>query len=145
MFSYIFIQQRTAIGRYLYAIGGNLEAARVAGIPIHKARIFAFAYSGAMASIAGMIYAGLIASGYADIASGQELLAVASCALAGVSLAGGEGNAFNAVLGALLVSIARTGIVFIGISPYWQDVATALILVIAVIVDLSRRTLIFRS
>lgn len=134
----LFIQRYTAIGRYLYAIGGNLEAARVAGIPIHKVRVFAFAYSGMCASLAGMIYTGLVASGYADIAAGQELLAIASNALAGVSLAGGEGNAINAMLGGFLVSMVRTGIIFLGISAYWQDVAAAILLVLAVIVDLTR-------
>jgi ribose/xylose/arabinose/galactoside ABC-type transport system permease subunit len=137
----LLIQLRTVVGRYMYAIGGSLEAARVAGIPIHKARAFAFIYSSILASITGMLYAGLVASGYADIATGQELYAIASCAIAGVSLAGGEGNAISAILGALLISIVRNGIVLMGVSPYWQDVGTALILVIAVIVDLTRRTL----
>ncbi len=135
----LFIQRYTAIGRYMYAIGGNLEAARVAGVPIHRTRVFAFVYSSVLATLAGMIYTGLVASGYADIAAGQELLAIASNALAGVSLAGGEGNAINASLGAFLVAIVRTGIIFTGISAYWQDVAAAILLVLAVILDLTRR------
>lgn len=141
----LFIQRYTAIGRYLYAIGGNLEAARVAGIPIRNVVVFAFVYSGACASLAGMIYVGLVASGYADIAAGQELLAIASNALAGVSLAGGEGNVINAILGAFLVSTVRTGIIFLGISAYWQDVTAAILLVLAVIVDLTRRVTFGRA
>lgn len=135
-----YIQRYTAVGRYLYAIGSNIEAARVAGVPIHKARIFAFMYSSLMAGLSGIVYASLVSSGYAEIATGQELYSIASCTIAGVSLAGGEGSALGAVIGALLISLIRNGIVLMGISPYWQDAATAIILVIAVTTDLIRRT-----
>jgi len=136
----LIIQQYTIVGRYLYAIGGNMEAARVAGIPIHKARIFAYIISSICASITGIVYASLIASGYPDIATGQELYSIASCTIGGVSLAGGEGTLFGSMVGALLITIVRNGIVLMGVSPYWQEAVTAIILVIAVTVDLIRRT-----
>ncbi|MEM4528381.1 MAG: ABC transporter permease [Desulfurococcaceae archaeon] len=135
-----YLQRYTVIGRYIYAIGGNMEAARVAGIPIHKSRMFSYIYSSLMAGLAGIVYASLVSSGYAEIATGQELFSIASCALAGVSLAGGEGTAIGALIGALLITVVRNGIVLMGVSPYWQDAVTALILVIAVTTDLVRRT-----
>ena len=135
-----YIQRYTVIGRYIYAIGGNMEAARVAGIPIHKTRLFAHVYSSLMAGFAGIVYASLVSSGYAEIATGQELYSIASCVIAGVSLAGGEGTAIGAIIGALLVTVVRNGIVLMGVSPYWQDTVTALILIIAVTTDLVRRT-----
>ncbi len=136
----LIIQRYTLVGRYMYAVGGNMEAARIAGIPIHKTRVFAFAFSAISASIGGLLFAGLIAGGYADIAIGQELYSIASCAIGGVSLAGGEGTVIGAVLGALLISVIRNGIVSLGVSPYYQDVVTAIILIGAVTVDLIRRT-----
>lgn len=137
----IFIQRRTAVGRFLYAIGGNIEAARVAGIPIHKARIFAYVFSSILASIAGIIFTSLLSSGYPAAGAGQELYSIASNAIGGVSLAGGEGNALGAILGALMLSIIRNGLVLMGVSPYWQDSVAGIILVAAVASDLARRLL----
>jgi len=136
----LIIMRYTFVGRYSYAVGGNIEAARIAGIPIHKTRIFAFIFSGITASIAGLLYAGIISGGYADIASGQELYSIAACAIGGVSLAGGEGTVIGGVLGAFLISIIRTGLVSIGVSPFYEDVVTAIILIAAVSVDFIRRT-----
>jgi len=136
----VIIEFYTHVGRFFYAVGGNMEAAKIAGIPINKTRLFAFVFSGITASIGGLLYAGLIAGGYADIASGQELYSIASCAIGGVSLAGGEGTVIGGVVGALLISIVRMGIISLGVSPYAQDVVTAIILIIAISVDFIRRT-----
>lgn len=135
-----FIHKYTAVGRYMYAIGSNMEAARVAGVPIHKTRIFAYMYSEAMAVLAGIVLTSIVYAGYNSVGQNQELFAIAACAIAGVSLAGGEGSAIGAVLGALLIEIINDGIVLIGVSAYWQNAFTGAILVIAVLVDLIRRT-----
>lgn len=135
-----FIHKYTAVGRYMYAMGSNMEAARVAGVPIHKTRIFAYMYSEALAVLAGIVLTSIVYAGYNSVGQNQELFAIAACAIAGVSLAGGEGSAIGAVLGALLIEIINDGIVLIGVSAYWQNAFTGAILVIAVLVDLIRRT-----
>ena len=136
----IFIQRYTVLGRFLYSIGGNMEAARVSGVPIHKARIAAFVYSSLLSGLAGIIFTSMLMTGYPGVAAGQELYAIASNAIGGVSLAGGEGSAIGAIIGALLMTIIRNGLVLMGVSPYWHDPVAGMILVIAVGIDLFRRT-----
>jgi len=135
----IFIQRYTIVGRYLYAIGGNIDVARLSGVPINKARLFAYSYSSICAAIAGVIFTALMMTGYPGVGKGQELYAIASNAIGGVSLAGGEGIALGSVIGAFLVTLIRNALVLTGVSPYWYDSITGVILAIAVAIDLYRR------
>jgi ribose transport system permease protein len=135
----IFLQGFTIVGRYLYAIGGNIEVARLSGVPINKARLFAYAYSSACAAIAGTIFTSLMMTGYPGVGKGQELYAIASNAIGGVSLAGGEGIALGSVVGAFLITLIRNALVLTGVSPYWYDSVTGVILAVAVAIDLYRR------
>lgn len=134
-----FMQRYTAIGRFIYAVGGNMEAARVSGVPIHRARAVAYIFSSVFASIAGIVFTSMLMTGYPGVGSGQELYAIASNAIGGVSLAGGEGSALGALLGALLMSVIRNGLVLAGVSPYWHEPVAGIILLVAVILDLLRR------
>ncbi|MEM1627801.1 MAG: ABC transporter permease [Desulfurococcaceae archaeon] len=135
----IFIQRYTIVGRYLYAIGGNIDVAKLSGVPINRARLFAYAYSSMCAALAGIIFTALMMTGYPGVGRGQELYAIASNAIGGVSLAGGEGIALGAVIGAFLVTLIRNALVLTGVSPYWYDSITGIILAVAVIIDLYRR------
>jgi len=135
----IFIQRYTIISRYLYAIGGNIEVARLSGVPINKSRLFAYSYSSICAAIAGIIFTSLMMTGYPGVGKGQELYAIASNAIGGVSLAGGEGVALGSVIGAFLITLIRNALVLTGVSPYWYDSVTGIILAVAVAIDLYRR------
>jgi ribose/xylose/arabinose/galactoside ABC-type transport system permease subunit len=135
----IFIQRYTIVGRYLYAIGGNIEVARLSGVPINKSRLFAYSYSGICAAIAGIVFTSLMMTGYPGVGKGQELYAIASNAIGGVSLAGGEGIALGSVIGAFLITLIRNALVLTGVSPYWYDPVTGVILAVAVAIDLYRR------
>lgn len=135
----IFIQRYTIVGRYLYAIGGNIEVARLSGVPINKSRLFAYSYSSICAAIAGIIFTSLMMTGYPGVGKGQELYAIASNAIGGVSLAGGEGIALGSVIGAFLITLIRNALVLTGVSPYWYDSVTGVILAVAVAIDLYRR------
>lgn len=135
----IFIQRYTIVGRYLYSIGGGIDVARLSGVPINKTRLFAYSYSSMCASIAGIIFTALMMTGYPGVGKGQELYAIASNAIGGVSLAGGEGIALGAVIGAFLVTLIRNALVLTGVSPYWYDSITGIILAVAVAIDLYRR------
>ncbi len=136
----IFVQRYTVLGRFLYSIGGNMEAARVSGVPIHKTRILAFVFCSVFAGLAGLVFTSMLMTGYPGVAAGQELYAIASNAIGGVSLAGGEGSAIGAIIGALLMTVIRNGLVLMGVSPYWHDPIAGIILVVAVGIDLFRRT-----
>jgi len=135
----MFIQGYTIAGRYLYAIGGNIDVARLSGVPINKARLFAYSYSGICSAIAGIIFTSLMMTGYPAVGKGQELYAIASNAIGGVSLAGGEGIAIGSVVGAFLITLIRNALVLTGVSPYWYDPITGIILAVAVAIDLYRR------
>lgn len=135
----VYIQQYTIAGRYIYAVGGNIDVARLSGVPINKARLFAFGYSGLCAALAGVIFTALMMTGYPGVGKGQELYAIASNAIGGVSLAGGEGTAFGSITGAFLITLVRNALVLSGVSPYWYDPIAGIILAVAVVVDLYRR------
>ncbi|MEL9940613.1 MAG: ABC transporter permease [Ignisphaera sp.] len=135
----IYIQRYSIIGRYIYAIGGNIEAARLSGVPINKTRVFAYSYSALCAGIAGIIFTALMMTGYPGVGRGQELYAIASNAIGGVSLAGGEGIALGAAIGAFLITLIRNALVLSGVTPYWYDPITGVILGVAVTIDLYRR------
>ncbi|MDK6028148.1 ABC transporter permease [Ignisphaera sp. 4213-co] len=136
----IYVQRYSIIGRYIYAVGGNIEVSRLSGVPINRVRLFVYSYSAMCASIAGIIFTALMMTGYPGVGRGQELYAIASNAIGGVSLAGGEGNAVGAAVGAFLITLIRNALVLSGVSPYWYDPVTGVILGVAVAVDLYRRS-----
>jgi D-xylose transport system permease protein len=133
---------RTRFGRYIYAIGGNAEAARRAGISIVRIRMLAFTLCGLTAGITGIIYASYLGSISTDVNGGQNVLnAIAAAVIGGTSLFGGRGKMLHAVIGGLVVGVIYNGLELLGLSAAAQLIWTALVLLAAVIVDrLTRRT-----
>lgn len=136
-----FLLGRTRFGRYMYAIGGNAEAARRAGINLSRIRIAAFALAGLTAGIMGIIYASLLGSVSTDTPGGQNvLIAVAAAVIGGTSLFGGRGRMLGAVLGGLIVAVIYNGLELLGLGSAPQYMWTAAVLLAAVTVDtLARR------
>jgi len=132
---------RTRFGRYVYAIGGNAEAARRAGINLSRIRVLAFALTGLTAGIMGIIYASLLDGVSSNVNGGQNVLyAVAAAVIGGVSLFGGRGRMLGAVLGGLIVAVIYNGLSLLSLGAAAQDIWTALVLLAAVTVDtLARR------
>jgi len=132
---------RTRLGRYIYAIGGNAEAARRAGINLSRIRVTAFALCGLTAGITGIIYASNLGSMSNNFNGGQYVLyAVAAAVIGGVSLFGGRGRMLGAVLGGLVVGVIYNGLTLLGLGAAAQYIWTALVLLAAVVVDsLARR------
>jgi D-xylose transport system permease protein len=132
---------RTRFGRYVYAIGGNAEAARRAGISIVKIRTIAFALCGLTAGMTGIIYASNLGSISSNIPGGQNVLnAVAAGVIGGTSLFGGRGKMLHAVLGGLVVAVINNGLQLLGLSAAAQLMWTALVLLAAILIDrLTRR------
>jgi D-xylose transport system permease protein len=131
---------RTRFGRYIYAIGGNAEAARRAGINLSRIRILAFTLAGLTAGIMGIIYASYLGSVSTNVNGGQNVLyAVAAAVIGGVSLFGGRGKMLGAVLGGLIVAVIYNGLELLGLSADAQDMWTAAVLLAAVIVDTTAR------
>jgi D-xylose transport system permease protein len=127
---------RTAFGRYVYAIGGNTEAARRAGVSIVRIRTIAFTLCGLTAGMTGIIYASYLGSISSNVDGGQNvLMGVAAAVIGGTSLFGGRGKMLHAIIGGLVVGVIYNGLELLGMSAAAQLMWTALVLLAAVIVD----------
>jgi D-xylose transport system permease protein len=132
---------RTKFGRYMYAIGGNAEASRRAGINLRRMRVLAFAFCGVLAGITGILYASFLGSISNNIQGGQYVLySVAGAVIGGVSLFGGRGRIAGAVLGGFVVAVIYNGVILLGLGAAGQYIWTAAVLLAAVTLDaLARR------
>lgn len=133
------ILRRTAHGRKLYAVGGNKEVAKLAGINTNLIKASGFVLVGMMSALAGMLLMSRIVTGQPTIGSGWELNVIAAVVIGGVSLWGGSGTIAGAVIGLLIMQVVNTGLIIINVDPYWQTFAVGAIMILAVYVDLLRR------
>ena len=133
--------ERTKFGRYIYAVGGNSEAARRAGVNVNRVRTLAFALCAGTAGIAGLLYAANQGGLSNNVNGGQLVLyAVAAAVIGGTSLFGGRGRAMHGVLGGLVIGAIYNGLYLLGLAAQYQFIATGIVLLVAVTVDaLSRR------
>ncbi len=129
----------TRFGRYIYAIGGNAEAARLSGVKVKFYRYLAYAISGLTAAAASIIMTGRLNSAQPIAAEGYELDAIAAVILGGTSMLGGEGSVIGTFLGAIVMTIARNGMNILNVHTYWQKVVIGLIIILAVTFDLIRK------
>lgn len=137
-----FALARTSFGRALYAIGGNREAARLSGIPVRRVSLVCFALCGMLAGLAGIVSMARTGSAQPTAGEGYELHAVAASVIGGTSLMGGEGSVTGAFIGALIMGVLSTGLDHLGLSNFWQQVVIGGMIVIAVLVDRARRSLV---
>ncbi len=139
---YSFVLGRTRFGRYIYAIGGNAEAARRAGINLSRIRVLAFTLAGVTAGIMGIIYASYTGSISTGVQGGNNVLyAVAAAVIGGTSLFGGRGKMLGAVLGGVIVAVIYNGLELLGLGASAQNIWTAIVLLAAVTIDtLARRS-----
>jgi rhamnose transport system permease protein len=133
----VFVMHRTLFGRWVYAIGGNAAAARLAGIPVTAVTIAVYAASGFISAIAGILAVAQLHTARGDIGTGMELDAITAAILGGVSIAGGRGYVFSAALGALTLAILRNGLTLVGQSGFVQTIVIGCILLLAVLIDRS--------
>jgi len=134
-----FLTENTRFGRYLYAIGGNPEAARLSGINLRRNVLIAFCILGALAGVSGIIYTARVGSAGPDAGTLLELDAIAACVIGGASLMGGRGTVFGACLGALFMVSLDNGMSLKNVSDFIQDIVKGGILVAAVGFDMLGR------
>jgi ribose transport system permease protein len=134
-----FVLTRTKLGRYAYAMGSNVEAARLSGIPVKRYLSIVYIISGTLAGLAGMIAASRVNSGQPNFGIGLELDVIAATVIGGASLFGGEGTVIGTLLGALLIALIRNGSVLLDINTFYQQVIIGVIIWIAVFWDQYRR------
>ncbi len=123
---------KTRFGEYVFGVGGNEEAARLAGISVSRTKIGVYIFSGLMAAVGGLILASRLDSGQPQAGAGLELNAIAAVVIGGASVTGGVGGVIGSFIGALIMSILSNGFDLMGVGRYYQMIFTGIVLIIAV-------------
>lgn len=131
----MFIARKTAFGRHIYAIGGNIDAARLSGINVEKIKLMIFSINGFMVAIAGLILSSRLGAGAPSAGQNAELDAIAACVIGGASLAGGIGSVYGVVIGALIIALLDNGMSMLDVPTFWQYIVKGSILLLAVWMD----------
>lgn len=130
-----FVFRLTSWGRYLYAIGGNENAARLTGVPVDRIKLQAYIVSGLTAAIASVMLTGWQGSALNNMGIGWELRVIAATVIGGASLLGGEGGAYGAVIGAALIEVIRNSLLMAGVDANWQGTFVGLFIIFAVLLQ----------
>ncbi|PBQ00584.1 ABC transporter permease [Pseudomonas congelans] len=125
----------TKYGKYTYAIGGNMQAARTSGINVKRHLVIVYSIAGLLAGLAGVVASARAATGQAGMGMSYELDAIAAAVIGGTSLSGGVGRITGTVIGALILGVMASGFTFVGVDAYVQDIIKGLIIVVAVVID----------
>ena len=136
---YHIVLNHTSFGRHVYAVGGNVAAARLSGINVDRVLVAVYSLSGLMAGLAALMLAGRTNSGYPNAAMGAELDAIAAVIIGGASFAGGAGTVWGTAIGVVLIAVLRNGLVLLKVPSEWQIVAIGLVIIGAVYVDVLRQ------
>lgn len=126
---------RTPIGEYIFAVGGNEEAARISGVPIARTKIAAYAMSGFLAALAAVILIARLGAAEPTLGNLWELEAIAASAIGGASLMGGKGSVIGTILGAIVLGAMRNGLTLLNVQAFYQLLATGIIIILAMLVD----------
>ena len=129
------VTRATVFGRYLYAIGGNEQAARLSGINLNRMKVGVYALGGLMAGVAGLLLTARLDSATPSAGIGYELDSIAAVVIGGTSLSGGRGSIFGTVLGCLIIGILNNGLVLLNVLPFWQQVIKGFVILAAVALD----------
>lgn len=130
---------RSKFGRHVYAIGGNINAARISGINVRRTLILVYTFAGALAGLAGAMLTARTYAGNPAYGNMWELDAIAAAVIGGTSLAGGVGSVPMCVIGALIIGTTNKGLNLLGVDPYWQQIVKGAIIILAVLLDTMKR------
>jgi ribose transport system permease protein len=130
---------RTTLGRDVYAIGGNKQAAIFSGIPVDRRLTMVYALSGGLAAMSAIVLSGRLNSGFPLAGDGAELDAIAAVIIGGASFFGGVGTVWGTLIGALIMGVLRNGLTLLNVSPNWQKVVIGVVIVAAVWIDVLRQ------
>ncbi|WP_371877947.1 ABC transporter permease subunit [Shinella zoogloeoides] len=131
-----FVLKRTVLGTWIYAIGGNPEAARLTGIKVPRVLLFVYAVSGLLAGLGGVMSAArLYAANGLQLGQAYELDAIAAVILGGTSFVGGVGSIWGTLVGALIIAVLSNGLILVGVSDIWQYIIKGLVIIVAVALD----------
>ncbi|AEF55060.1 sugar ABC transporter permease [Marinomonas posidonica] len=134
-----YIAKRTAFGRRVYAIGGNIEATRMSGVKVEKTKMLVFGFNGVMVAVAALILTSRLGAGSPAAGNMAELDAIAACVIGGTSLAGGIGTVLGAIMGALIMASLDNGMSMLDVPTFWQLIVKGAILLLAVWLDVKTK------
>ena len=132
------IMNKTKMGRHMYAVGGNQQAAEFSGIKVEKVKFFVHAFSGLMAGLAGIVLASRMYSGQPTAGDGAEMDAIAAVVVGGTSMAGGSGNIGGTIIGGLIIGVLNNGLNLLNVNSFWQYVVKGVVILLAVFLDYFR-------
>lgn len=132
------IWNKTRFGKYMYAVGGNPEAAKVSGVNVIRTQIIVYAAAAVLYAVAAVLEVGRIGSASNTTGNGYEMDAIAACVVGGVSMSGGIGSIGGIVIGVLIFTVINYGLAFIGVNMYWQYIVKGLIIALAVVIDMRK-------
>lgn len=135
---FMFVLEKTTFGRRIYATGSNAVSAKLAGVNIDRTKLIAYAISGCMAALSGLILLSRLASAQPTLGEGYELDAIAAVALGGTSMNGGRGRIWGTFVGVLIIAVLNNGLNILGVSSYYQSVVKGIVILIAVLSDRKR-------
>lgn len=132
------LMNNTRFGRHIYAVGGNIQAARFSGISVGKVKFWVYSFSGLMAGLAGVVLASRMYSGQPTAGNGAEMDAIAAVVVGGTSMAGGAGKIGGTIIGALIIGFLNNGLNLLNVNSFWQYVVKGIVILLAVFVDFIR-------
>ena len=135
LISGVYLTTELKFGRYIYAVGGNLEASRWSGIEVDKVKIIVYIVMGILTSIAGLIITARLGSGQPSAGTNFEMDCITAAVVGGTSLSGGKGKIIGTIFGVLLLTVLTNGMTLVGINTYWQQVLKGIIIVVSVLAD----------
>ena len=133
------MMSRTILGRYIYAVGGNKEAARLSGVPVTFVLFFVYALSGALSGLGGVVLASQLKSGAPTYGAMYEMYVIAAAVVGGTSLSGGEGKILGTLIGAFIIAVIQNGMNLTGVESYTQKVVLGLVILGAVLLDMLKK------
>lgn len=132
---FAWILKNTVLGRHIYCVGGNAEAAKIAGINIHRVKIIAYIMSAVLSGFAGIILSSRMNAAQLTVGSTYSMESIAGTVLGGTILAGGKGKIMGTLVGVLITGILSNGLTMVGVSQAWRDIATGLLLIFAIVMQ----------
>lgn len=131
----VFLTHKTVLGRHIYAIGGNENAARLSGVRVNRVKTIVYTIAGCLAAVGGIMVTARLDSAQPNAGISYELDAIAAVVIGGTSLAGGKGSIMGTVVGAVLIGVLNNGLVLLDVSPFWQQVVKGMVILVAVVID----------
>lgn len=131
----VMLTTKFRFGRYIYAVGGNMETSRWSGIPVVKVKILVYVIMGVLTSIAGLIVTTRLGSGQPSAGLNFEMDCITASVVGGTSMSGGRGKVMGTIVGVLLLTVLTNGMTLVGMNTYWQQVLKGVIIVVSVLAD----------